>query len=137
MTIHISVLIYFYINCFIAGWIASEERGRFVDRADKVIWILTIIWMITFAIPTFIIAILWGDVLKPVSVFLQLDFWWRYFFTTSLYNLKEEELAQLNASTIIYRKEDNIKNRIYKYCTELVNKRNNYIHFNQTKENGE
>ena len=135
MTIHISILIYLHINCFIAGWLIGEGMPyKSIKEYLKIALVLIV--LLVAALPLFSFEGIYDRVIRPLSITLQLDFWWRYFFTTSLYNLKEEELAQMNASTILYRSKNTITDRIYRYCTELVNKRNNYIHPNKIEENG-
>ena len=126
MTIHILTLIYFHINCFIAGWLVGEGIPyKSIKEYLKIALVLIV--LLAAALPLFSFEWIYNRVIRPLSITLQLDFWWRYFFTKDLSNLKEEELAQMNASTILHRSENTIPNKIYRYCTELINKRNNYI----------
>jgi Ni,Fe-hydrogenase I cytochrome b subunit len=128
MSTSILLYIYFSINLFSSGYYLGNALSYNRSLFEKIIYILFSIVLIFLAIPIgfFILTYI---ILKLIYMFLnetfQISFFFKYFLTEEWNNLPKYKLKQINN---ISKKKPNkgIKNRLYKYGTKLINKKNNY-----------
>lgn len=113
--------IYFGINLFLAGiQFGDIDLENTVGRRILIIAIVLLFGTLFFAIDVILTPI------RRIGTFFQISFFWQYLIRGNFKDLTTEQLERVNE--ISDMKENNIEGRIYKYCTELVNKRNNYKH---------
>lgn len=118
--ITIFIFIYFYINIFISGYLYGKDTEW---------WSIAI--AIPLGLPIFICLLIYGVLCyigEWIDSFLQLRFWCRYHFGDGFYKLDKDRLTEMNELTIKFRSSDSLRNKIYRYCMRLINKRNNYFH---------
>lgn len=123
-------------NFFFAGYYFSKNykwADTVTERFYCILWCLgTMIFGCAYIIISFLLSILFCF-FKDIDRLFQVSFWFAYFFTRKYYNLEKRKLEKINRIAINIRNTKNIKDKIYRYCTTLVNKRNNYIHVEPDK----
>lgn len=107
--------IYIGISLFSAGFMLGQA-----DRN-----LISIIIYLFFG-PFLII----GEILKMwlsglMSLF-QVRFFWRFFILGKYKGESVDDLEKFNNSVKKYNSSDNLKDRVYRLCARMINKRNNY-----------
>lgn len=126
-----ALLIYCCINCFLAGHSLAKYE---IWTNSKREWIVNIFWLILiflFGIIIVLIEFLWMGVKKAWNAldgYFQISFWFTWRFSKKWYSLSKEQLAQINRISTNRHNSKSLKDRIYRRCTEMINKRNNYTY---------
>lgn len=108
--------IYFLINGFFAGYIFNDDSPWYNVVTASLFGCFILLYL-----PIDYIA-------KETIDFFQLKFWWSYLFTHGWRDLDKEKLHDLNVSTKKYNTSNSVKDKIFRYCIELINNRNNYTY---------
>jgi hypothetical protein len=122
--------IYFGINIFCMGYCFADGLN-WKTAGDKVVSVLWLIGILALGVPFLVLEICWIGLQKVWNVIngiFQLKFLYEYHFTKVWYNVQEYRLLQINRISNNIRNKNTIKDRIYRWCTGLINKRNNYIY---------
>ncbi len=112
--------IYIGISLFSAGFMMGQSDSTLLG---------TILYL--FFGPFLII----GEILKMwlsglMSLF-QVRFFWRFIILGKYRDESVESLKKFNDSVKKYNSSDSLKDRIYRLCTRMINKRNNYSPSNE------
>jgi hypothetical protein len=119
------IYIYFAINLFLAGYYLADNYGWAKNNREKVAYILTCITTIFLGV--FIVAFYFlQGLFKSINDYFQIRFWFNFYLMGSYGGLKEGVLQSLNRVTKNTRNKNTLRNKIYRKCVELINKRNNY-----------
>ena len=113
--------IYFGINLFLAG-IQFDNIDVDVSRFKR---IGEFILLLLFGVLFIIVIDLMVRPVKYLISYLQLKFFWKFIIQRQFRNLTNEELERVNVAS--NRRGNSIRDRIYKYCTKLVNKKNSQV----------
>lgn len=128
MILKLAILLYFCINCFITGYYTCDVFKYGNKNRGTTFKIFQLLLSLLFG-ALFAASIGTGLILKVICYridgFLQLSFFYYYFFTKKWQDLTVKELEFVKKA-LSKRTTNSIKNRIYKYCANLVFKRNNY-----------
>lgn len=118
--------IYFGFNLFWAAYILGENLGfsnTGKEKAGDIIYffinLLIGVWLLIYSYV--------ADGIKWVASYFQLKFYIKHLFGGNR-NLKHEDLKRMNNNTALYKSTNSLRHRIWRHCTRLANKRNNYIH---------
>lgn len=108
----------------------SIVLGSYLDELDG-LWITIIMSIVLFFIgfPLFMLAVIpnsftWAC--KKLDNQLQVSFFFTYLFSKKLHNMDTEALKSINRISANVRNTNSLKDRIYRYGTRLINKRNNF-----------
>lgn len=123
------IKVYFSLNIFFAGYYFGDSHRDVDDRKALIFLILFCVGIIFFGLPLIILDFTQmglRTVYNKLNSIFQISFFFTYYFTKKWDSLAKDKLKTIN--NISNLKDDKtLKNRIYKYCTTLINKRNNYI----------
>jgi len=118
------IAIYFIINAFVAGFFIGNRLDFVDDRAELItLFQFTIFYLFfgTLSMIWIILLLITEPFRKYMDETFQIQFWFLYVFTKRFDNVSQEYLKKVNERA-------KVKNRIFKYCTKLLNKRNNYTY---------
>lgn len=121
--------IYFGINLFLAGYCYAKDVRWATDRAEMLVAWLSFVGLFLFGavfFPLLFILVTLKWVFDKIDGVFQLRFFWMFYFTKEYYNMEENQLALVNRISVNKRNGNSIKDRIYRYGTKLMNKRNNF-----------
>lgn len=65
---------------------------------------------------------------KKLNAYIQIVFWWKFYFTKYYDAMSEDELKTINFNTQRYFSKDTYSHRQYRRCTDAVNKRHSYVY---------
>lgn len=124
---HILISLYFVVSAFVAGMYLKDTYTDYVDSIKDYPKFLLMAAVITLlAIP----GVIWDEILRRpaiwVAKYFQLKFFWDYFFTKEWNNLEPHQLRRNYNICKVHFNSDSLRDRIYRYCNYLVNKRNSY-----------
>lgn len=125
------IKIYIGANLFFAGYYLADNYKFQDTTTEKIMCLLWCFATMIFGCAYVAISLIWGlfsGVFQKVNGVLQVSFWFSYCFTKKWHNLEKHKLERINRITINVRNKNTIKDKIYRYCTKLINKRNNYTH---------
>ena len=128
---------YFCINFFLAGVAYAEDVKWARTREEKIKAYSLVLLMLVVGVIFSIIAILYStasNALYFIDSYIQLQFWFTYWFNSKFYDLEPDMLEQMNKLSESKDK-DTFKHRHFRYCTKLINKRNNYTPKTNSHEN--
>lgn len=120
MKIYLSIylLINYTIACFNLG-----SEWRFSDGSERIYECLRFVWISLFGIPVYLVYFLY-EFIKESFIFLQVKFFYLYFFTKKFNKLQGDQLKQQENAMLNIFTSKSIRHRIYRYCGNLVRKRN-------------
>lgn len=123
--------LYFAINMFLAGYYLADKytfNNGITEKLSCILWCIgTMLFGGIYVSITFICVFIMMS-LKTLDDIFQIRFFISYFLTKKYDNLKRHQLDTVNRITLNVRTKNTIKDRIYRYCTTLINKRNNYTY---------
>lgn len=125
--------IYFAINLFFSGYYLGKEYSWCGNEQEKIYCILYTLMIILFAciyIPIVFIITIIISLLNYINDTFQISFWFHFYFTKSFDNIEKNQLELLN-NHVLKKQKNNTKDKVYRYCVSLINKKNNYIHKNK------
>lgn len=128
--IDILIKVYFSINIFFSGFYFGQSYTECNSRKSVVVLILFCVALIYFALPIIILDYAYAglkSIWDALNAFFQIGFFFTYHFTKKWDNLEKNKLNTINRISTM-KDDKSLKNRIYKYCTTLINKRNNFIY---------
>jgi hypothetical protein len=134
--IEILLQTYFGANLFFAGYYLADNYQWQDTKTEKIICILWVIATVFFGLiyicfVPIIALIIVG--LEMLNEYFQITFWFTFYLTKKWNKFDTEKLRQLNVAA--NKKTDKtLKERIYKRCVRLLNKRNNYTYVEQEIE---
>lgn len=134
--IDIILKIYMSANLFLAGYYLAENYKWQDTISEKIMCLLWCLGTIFFGCIYITIVFVWVfilETLKKIDAFLQVSFWFTYIFTKRWHNIEKNELDRINNICINFKNKNTTKDKIYRYCTSLINKRNNYVYI-ESKE---
>ncbi len=128
--IELILKIYFGINLFFAGYYLAEQfkwQNTPLEKTKCISWCILTMF---FGVPYITLSVIWVFVIfvfTKIDGIFQIVFWFHFYFTKNYNNLEKSALRNIN---LISSKKSSktIKGRIYKYCTGLINKKNNYVY---------
>lgn len=112
--------IYIGISLFSAGFMLGQA-----DRN-----LISIIIYLFFG-PFLIIGEILKMWLKSLASIFQIKFFWQFFVLRMFKNETTERLEDFNSSTKKYKNSKSLRDRVWRLCTRLINKRNNYSSSNE------
>ena len=118
-------------NLFFAGYYLAENY-KWQDTATSkflcVLWCLgTMVFGCVYIVFLFLIVLI-SEGFKKIDAFFQISFWFVFYLTKKFDNLEKNKLEMINRTTINVRNKKTMKDGIYRYCTMLINKRNNFVY---------
>lgn len=123
--------IYIGANLFFTGYYLADNYKWQDTTTEKLVCLLWCLGTMFFGCAYIVLSFIWvlfSEVFKKIDGFLQVSFWFSYCLTKKWHNLEKHQLERINRITINVRNKNTIKDKIYRYCTALINKRNNYVH---------
>jgi hypothetical protein len=108
--IYIFLIIYFSVNLFFAGYLFANDQKWYIALTA-----LLFGWFI----------VMYGLIAALLTVTFR--FWIEYIFTKRWNNLKHDHLTRLNTSGLKNHDTNKLKDKIFRKCVKLINKRNNFI----------
>ena len=120
--LQIIIGLYLVINSFLAG-VYYEEEKHFTKKSGKEFWslIFVLVLIVLFAIPTIIIASIWGWIIRPIMNYLHIRHLWYLWFTKKFHKIDPEKLNYINTRPV-----PKTCRPIYRYILNSINNRNNY-----------
>lgn len=122
---------YFIINSFLAGYYLSDVY-RYQDKIfSKLVCIAICFFHLSLAIPYNILWFIWmllSELWKLIDNTFQVQFFFNYHFTKKYDNLEIHQLSTINRVTKNRFNSKSLSNRIYRYGTTLINKRNSFVY---------
>lgn len=121
---------YFGINLFFSGLFLGKGQEWATSRAEKITLYLTALFNIFFGVIYMVVYFvgytIWILIIKKIILFFGLGILFNLYFTKTYNNLTKEDLEFKN--NIVKEKctTNSIKHRVFRYCNDLINKRNNY-----------
>lgn len=123
---NIIISVYFSINCLIAGFYLADEVKWQREKPDKIYTLGIFILAIFFAVPWLLLSFGFEVFKRYFWDLFQFGFFFTYVFTKKFKALEEEKLDAMHVLTKKHFNKNTLRHRIYRYCTRLVEKRNNY-----------
>lgn len=123
--------IYIGANLFFAGYYLADTYKWQDTKIEKIICLLWCFGTMLLGCVYILLSFLWvllSESFKKVDGYFQVSFWFSYYLTKKWNKLEKHQLERINRITINVRNKNTIKDKIYRYCTSLINKRNNYVH---------
>ncbi len=124
--------IYFGLNLFITGYKTADKwhwTGWKKEELFKlVVQIIAQLLLSSAALALFISHTLLKWMWKLIDQHGIVPFYLSFYFTDHYNNLDERVLRSINEGALQYKNSNSKHDRIWRKCTELINKRNNYIH---------
>jgi len=127
--IDIILKIYIGINLFFAGYYLADDHRWASTNKQKIICIIWCLLTIGFGVIYVLLNLIWviiSELFNKIDETFQIAFWFQYYLTEKYNNIEINTLEKLNWVAVNYRNKNAIKDRIYRYGLNLINKRNNY-----------
>ncbi len=134
--INIEITIFISINMFFAGYYLSDNykwADTKIDKISCILWCVGTMFCGCIYILLCTIYALCSLIYNKINEHIQVYFFVTFLFTKRWHNLEKHRLQKINRISINVRNTQNIKDRIYRYCIRLINKRNNYV-YNEQKD---
>ena len=132
------IKIYFSINIFISGYFFGDSNKQVDNNKKRFYLILFCIALMFFGLPLIILSFIHIGLIELYNMLnsiFQISFFFSFYFTKKWNNLENRQLNNINKISNL-KDANSLKNKIYKYCTTLINKRNNYV-YNHNPNNSE
>lgn len=133
---NIYLAIYLMLNCLVTGWTYEEwywpkTFSQWIRIIFGIIFFLSlgIVFIAVIAIGAYVV-----NIYSKLNRLFQLSFWFRFYFTNYYRNLTTEQLEKINKTTYYHWNSDNLHDRIFRYCTKLVNARHGYTYVHKEPE---
>lgn len=123
--IDILIKIYVGVNLFFTGYYLADSYKWQKTKSEKITCILWCIGIIFFGCAYIIISLMYIFVWATLNYF-QAPFWATFYTTKKWNNLEKQQLERINRIATEIRNKNSIKDKIFRCCVALINKRNNY-----------
>lgn len=124
-TFLVILIIYIAINSFIAGFNYANDFLHRNDTKGKILSLTWILISLLFGTIIYGVLIIWAFIsglIKFLNEFFQIRFLFTFYFTKKWDNLEEEKVKDIN-NFASKKDKTKLRNRIYIYCVNLLNKR--------------
>ncbi len=133
------IIIYYAVNIFAAGYEFKSKMDWARSSAEKLDAYIASLLYTSFFIPYMILIFIWAFlkwmIWNPINDHLQAGFLFQFYLTKKWDNIDNERLYQINKRGKMRKEGDNrIGARMFTYCVNLLNERNNYTFVERTPE---
>lgn len=134
--IDIITKIYIGANLFFAGYYLADNykwRTTITEKLICILWCLGTMFFGSFYVALCFLWVVISEGFKNIDGIFQISFWFTYFLTNKWNNLQKHQLQMINRIAVNQKNKKTLQDTIYRYCTALINKRNNYVYIEPTE----